>query len=322
MPHEASPLKRIQWFPFRNDNAGTIPAFGVMRITGVEERHGNALYTVDKPSTTFQRLYMINGPLDVPAGGYGSGTFDVAYALCSSSASPAYGESWGAKHDEWKLFEHRPGFFVLGGKTGTGEDQRALVRQQEVTELLARTVSSGTYPTRADAYTAWEIEFVDATFTETAGPGAVTITARDDVAPYQVAHNIYNDPFVPEGTLLKVWRDNNRWWFEYEDEIQIAVLQGTLSEGGSVSVKVQKPGGGDAPGGAVVAWDKLGVMTGAFLHKAYIKWQREHAQYWIIQKECDASVPSVTFTPIPKADWTLPTRQERYRQGSVVMGQA
>jgi len=136
MPHEASPLKRIQWFPFRNDNAGTIPAFGVMRITGVEERHGNALYTVDKPSTTFQRLYLINGPLDVPAGGYGSGTFDVAYALCSSSASPGYGESWGAKHDEWKLFENRPGFFVLGGYTGTGDDQRALVRQQEVLKLF------------------------------------------------------------------------------------------------------------------------------------------------------------------------------------------
>lgn len=142
MPHHDSPLKRIHWHPFRNAGSETIPAFGVMRITGVEERHGVAVYTVDKPSTTFQRLYLINGPKQVAAGGYGSGTFDVTYALCSSSASPAYGESWGAKHSEWKLFQHRPGFFILGGYTGDGAAQRALVRQEEVKEVWGQLASS------------------------------------------------------------------------------------------------------------------------------------------------------------------------------------
>lgn len=135
MPHHDSPLKRIHWHPFRNAGSETIPAFGVMRITGVEDRNGIACYTVDKPSTTFQRLYLINGPKQVAASGYGSGTFDVTYALCSSSASPLYGESWGAKHSEWKLFQHRPGFFIMGGYTGSGAAQRAMVRQQEVLEL-------------------------------------------------------------------------------------------------------------------------------------------------------------------------------------------
>lgn len=135
MPHHDSPLKRIHWHPFRNAGTETIPAFGVMRITGVEERHGVAVYTVDKPSMTFQRLYLINGPKQVAAEGYGSGTFDVTYALCSSSASPGYGESWGAKHSEWKLFQHRPGFFIMGGYTGDGAAQRAMVRQQEVLEI-------------------------------------------------------------------------------------------------------------------------------------------------------------------------------------------
>lgn len=178
---------------------------------------------------------------------------------------------------------------------------------------LARTTSLGMYPTRADARNCWEIVFIDSTFTETAGVQSLTSTNRRAASPWAVAHNLYNDPFVPEGTLLMVWRDNNRWWFEYEDEIQIAVLQGTLTEGGSVSVKVQLPGGGNAPGGAVTAWDKLGVMNGSSPHKAYIKWQREHAQYWIINKECDASVPSVTFTPIPDAMFIPPRREERRR---------
>ena len=135
MPHQDSPLKRIHWHPFRNAGTETIPAFGVMRITGVENRNGVAVYTVDKPSTTFQRLYLINGPKQVAAEGYGSGTFDVTYALCSSSASPAYGESWGAKHSEWLLFQHRPGFFILGGYTGDGAAQRAMVRQLWTVDL-------------------------------------------------------------------------------------------------------------------------------------------------------------------------------------------
>lgn len=187
---------------------------------------------------------------------------------------------------------------------------------------LARTTSTGTYPTRADARNAWEIEFVEATYTEEPGVQPVTLEAID-ASDMIVAHNIYNDPFVPDGTLLKVWEYDSRWWFEYEDPIQIAVLQGTLTEGGSVDVKVQLPGGGNVPGGAVTAYDKLGVMNGSSPHKAYIKWQREHAQYWIINKECDASVPSTSFTPIPEAGLSVQPRSEsRDRSGSFVMGAA
>lgn len=189
---------------------------------------------------------------------------------------------------------------------------------------LARTTSIGTYPTRADARNCWEIVFVDATFTDEAGVQPLTITNRRANSPWAVAHNVYNDPFIPEDTLIMVWRDNNRWWFEYEDPIQIAVLQGTLTEGGSVDVKVQLPGGGNVPGGAVPAYDKLGVMNGSSPHKAYIKWQREHAQYWIINKECDASVPSISFTPLPEAGLSFQPRREdaRRRAGTFVMGAA
>lgn len=188
---------------------------------------------------------------------------------------------------------------------------------------LARTTSLGTYPTRADARNCWEIVFVDATFDNEAGVQDLDITNRRANSPWAVAHNIHNDPFIPADTLIMVWRDNNRWWFEYEDEVQIAVLQGTLTEGGSVSVKVQLPGGGNVPGGAVQAYDKLGVMNGSSPHKAYIKWQREHAQYWILNKECDASVPSTSFTPLPGAGLSFqPRRETRNRFGSFAMGAA
>lgn len=129
------PLHRVRWETVRNTASETIPAYGVMRITGTEVRAGRTVYTVAKPSTTFQRLYLVNGPVDIPASGYGDGTFDITYALCSSGASPLLAESWGAKHDEWKLFQHRPGFFMLGNYQGTGDDQRAIVRPYEVQEL-------------------------------------------------------------------------------------------------------------------------------------------------------------------------------------------
>ncbi len=140
------PLANRTWVTFKNTASETIPAYGVMRITGTDERAGRTVYNVAKPNTTFQRLYLVNGPVDVPASGYGDGTFDITYALCSSAASPLLAESWGAKHDEWKLFQYRPGFFMLGNYQGTGDAQRAIVRPYEVQRIrgtLDATLSQG-----------------------------------------------------------------------------------------------------------------------------------------------------------------------------------
>lgn len=56
----------------------------------------------------------MNGPSPVPAGGFGSGTFDSPVQVLYDSGDPATGQSWGAKVDEWKLFPDRPGFTILG----------------------------------------------------------------------------------------------------------------------------------------------------------------------------------------------------------------
>lgn len=198
MPHQDSPLKRIHWHPFRNAGSETIPAFGVMRITGVEERHGVAVYTVDKPSTTFQRLYLINGPKQVAADGYGSGTFDVTYALCDSSVSPVYAQSWGAKASEWNLFQGRPGFFLLGGYTGDGDAQRALVKQQEVKELFGEL--TGTLS--KDSSTTMQIDMPDGGTWGDAGFSDITVydrllpTSGTVASGRRVVTNWYGDRWV------------------------------------------------------------------------------------------------------------------------------
>lgn len=127
----------IRWHAARLTGSEDCPPYGILKITGAETVAGRTRYTLEKPDGEFQRLYVINGPATLKAGTdyTGSVTFEIAYALCDSSASPVYGESWGAKPSSWKLWQHRPGFFMLGNYQGSGDTQRAQVRQQEVLEI-------------------------------------------------------------------------------------------------------------------------------------------------------------------------------------------
>jgi hypothetical protein len=113
---------------FRNDAEEEIPAFAVMRVTGIETTGGRATATVAKPSSTFQRLYLVNGAVKVASGKFGEGSWlsEANYVLYNaSSGTPAYGESWGPKNGQWSLEEYRYGFTILGGNTGSDDSSHA-----------------------------------------------------------------------------------------------------------------------------------------------------------------------------------------------------
>ena len=108
---------------FRNDNAGTAPAFGVMRVTG-----GTAgqFVTIDQPSTAFKRRYLVNGPSDVATGKFGLGTWLTSNSLniegqqvLYASGTPAVDEEWGPSNGSWALSANRPGFLITGGNDTT-----------------------------------------------------------------------------------------------------------------------------------------------------------------------------------------------------------
>lgn len=151
------------------------------------------------------------------------------------------------------------------------------------------------YPTRAEGFNTYWIRFVDASHTETT-PEAATI-AKDERSsgdPVTLATNIHPDPFVPQGTLLKVWWDNKRWWFEYSDRIFRARLTSTLTAGGSVPCQPQQDDGAggyeDAPGDPVDVHDNLSTsMTGVVNDIAGVVWDRDSQKYWFVQKQCPAS---------------------------------
>lgn len=109
---------------FYNDSGETIPAYGVMRITGSST---SGYLTVSKPNTSFNALYLVNGPRTVAYQAYSRGSFlmgDSASmldrrALYNTAATPLAGESWGVINNSWLLHQHGPGFGILGGPDGT-----------------------------------------------------------------------------------------------------------------------------------------------------------------------------------------------------------
>lgn len=139
-------LDGIRWFSYRNDASSEVPAFGLLRPTGFVLKEGKAVLKCDKPNTTFQRYYYVNGPFAVAAsGGFGfcCEVGQACFVAYDTGATPALGESWGAKNAEWKLFPNRPGFTILAPPSDlTGVSGRVLCRQEIVNSLVAKNYTS------------------------------------------------------------------------------------------------------------------------------------------------------------------------------------
>lgn len=131
--------------PFRNDSSGseTVPAYGVMRVTGSTTISGVEHVTVAKPNTDFKRKYLVNGPTAVPYNETGKGTWleEADWVLYDDSNTPTLGESWGPSDGSWKLKKWRYGFTIVGNPSGGTTD---IVRawQEEINEFIGKTDST------------------------------------------------------------------------------------------------------------------------------------------------------------------------------------
>lgn len=125
------PEKRVR---FRNDNSGTVPAYGVLRPTGATTVGGRRVVTVDQPNASFYRRCLVNGPRPVATGKYGWATrLSEGGPVLYESGTPAFGESWGPKSGQWSLAKWRYGFTIDGAN-----DTDALTTQatQEAVNLF------------------------------------------------------------------------------------------------------------------------------------------------------------------------------------------
>jgi hypothetical protein len=130
------------FFRFKNTASETAPRGAVMRIT-TGSSYDDAYIAIAKPDTSFQRLYLVNVWNDVPQDKFGIASFltgeqfstKTHTVLYDTGNTPAYGESWGPQNGTWTIKQHRPGFLVMGGNTGTGATSRTIAVQQ-MTDLV------------------------------------------------------------------------------------------------------------------------------------------------------------------------------------------
>jgi hypothetical protein len=152
---------------FVNQNSGTVPAYGVMRVTGATSAIGEPTLTIDKPNTSFQRRYLVNGPYVVQTTATGWGTWlDDADLVLYESGTPAYGESWGPADGQWSLKKWRYGFTIQGGNNTTA--LTTVARQIEVNEVWGQTqgaIAKGSTTGILEVYDGNDTEITSTTIT-------------------------------------------------------------------------------------------------------------------------------------------------------------
>ncbi len=106
-------IRDIHWFDVYNDSGEEIPAFGIMRMSGIDDL---GVLKVAKPNTDGQTDVLVNSPVPIPIGKYGQGHRNSPCAVYYDTANtPAAAETWGAAASSWKLTKNKAGGKIIGG---------------------------------------------------------------------------------------------------------------------------------------------------------------------------------------------------------------
>lgn len=117
-----------RWLEFRNDSEFSVPAHGVVKITGIEEVSDGRLVLIAERSDSYgsQYSHALNSRAEVPAGAYGACTFETpAWAFFEGGEDPEVGQLWGPLPDSFALSKDVGGFQVVGGR---GELEASIVQ--------------------------------------------------------------------------------------------------------------------------------------------------------------------------------------------------
>jgi len=112
---EHTELDKCLWVKFVNNSGETIPPYSVLRVTGTTARNGEPFFTVEKPNSTQQKYYPINGAAAVGANQIGECTFSQQ-AIAAHESAPSYGTQVGPVDGEWTLSTSGEGFYSFGNK--------------------------------------------------------------------------------------------------------------------------------------------------------------------------------------------------------------
>jgi hypothetical protein len=103
---------------FYNDSGSsiTVPARGVARFVSETVDNSRRYLTVAKPNATFQKLYVVADADDVPYQSFGQCYLPGSFVLVAyDSGTPAAGEVWGVKDNQFTATRNGPGMFLVTG---------------------------------------------------------------------------------------------------------------------------------------------------------------------------------------------------------------
>jgi hypothetical protein len=99
----------------RNTDSGTVPPYGLMAVTDATQPATEPVVKIAKPSTTFTRLYLANGPQPIPANGLGSAQPGPIVKFAYDTGTPANGDGWGPKAGQWTATINYPSALSVFG---------------------------------------------------------------------------------------------------------------------------------------------------------------------------------------------------------------
>lgn len=117
-----------------------LPQYGVGKVTSLTTVNGEKVATVEKPDTTFSRLYLVNSGGDVAYQKTGISKNRPIVKVLYDSGTPVVGETWGPKPSQWTLSKGYPGFTILGIVDST--NKIALARYDEPGFYLVKADST------------------------------------------------------------------------------------------------------------------------------------------------------------------------------------
>ncbi len=101
--------------PFENVDSQSVPAFGVMQVTGSTVENGVTFLTCAQVGSALGSEFAVNGPSVVRSGDKGicfrQGDLQVAY----DDGSPQPGEGWGVRAGQWTLSKGYPSIVAVHG---------------------------------------------------------------------------------------------------------------------------------------------------------------------------------------------------------------
>lgn len=135
-----------------NGTNNEMPQYGVGKVTSITTVGGEKVVTVEKPDTTFSRLYLVNSGDDLAYQAVGVSKNRPVVKVLYDTGTPAVGETYGPKPSQWTVSKGYPGFTILGIVDST--NRIALARYEPIDHLVSKpgsTVSKGS----SGSFTVW-----------------------------------------------------------------------------------------------------------------------------------------------------------------------